>query len=111
MRVSAGFSVTGLSGENLDPNLTAALGVAGQGRYGGLDLLAGVIQLVSEATRPVLAVGNEVAAVGRTLHATAENAAMLDSLGINIAYLPPSTAAAAWGFLGLQALAFCTPKP
>ena len=41
MRVSAGFSVTGLSGKIVDPDLAATLDVAGHGDTGGLDLAGG----------------------------------------------------------------------
>ena len=69
----------GLVGEDLDPDLTAALGVARHGDTGGLDLIggdpAGLLRGETELT-----VVDDVAAGGFALHAAALYSAVFHSL-------------------------------
>ena len=67
-------------GENLDPHLTAALGVAGQGDTGRFNLLAGH-PVGLHGLQSVLTVCQDVAPLGLSLHAAAELFAVLHSLG------------------------------
>ena len=69
----------GLVGEDLDPDLTATLDVAGQGDTGGLDLVAGDPGGLSGGQAP-LAIGHFVASGGLTGHAAAMDAAVFDTL-------------------------------
>ena len=68
-----------LVGEDLDPDLTAALGVAGHGDTGGLDLVAGDPAGLDGLQAP-LAVSDGVAAAGLALHAAAVDTAVLYAL-------------------------------
>ena len=67
-------------GENLDPYLTATLGVTGQGDTGRLDLLAGN-PVRFGGLQSEFAVSQGVAPLGLTLHAAAELLAVFHSLG------------------------------
>src|SRR5699024_6983566 len=84
----------GLVGENLDPDLTATLGVPGHGDTGSLDLIAGDPAGL-QGLQTELTVGNGVAAGGLAGHTAAVHAAILDSLRQKHYWAPPSLAGAA----------------
>src|SRR5699024_7017078 len=69
----------GLIGEDLDPNLTATLGVTGHGDTGGLDLVAGDPAGLS-GHQAELTVSDGIAAGGLALHAAAVDAAVFHAL-------------------------------
>ena len=69
----------GLIGEDLDPDLTATLGVTGHGDTGGLDLIAGDPGGLS-GDKTEFTVGDGVAAHGLTGHTAALHATILYSL-------------------------------
>ena len=69
----------GLVGEDLDPDLTATLGIAGHGDTGGLDLIAGDPAGL-QGNQTVLAVGHLIAAHGLAGEAATVYSAVLNSL-------------------------------
>ena len=70
----------GLVGEDLDPDLTAALGVTGHGDTGGFDLIAGDPAGL-QGNQTVLALGHLIAAHGLAGEAATVYSAVLNSLG------------------------------
>ena len=69
----------GLVGEDLDPDLTATLGVTSHGDTGGLDLVA-LDPAGFQSHQTILTVRNGVATGGFTSHAAPLHTAELDSL-------------------------------
>ena len=74
-----GLFGNGLVGEDLDPDLTAALDITGHCDTRRLDLVAGD-PCGFHGDETVFTVSNGVAAVCGALHAAAEHSAALDSL-------------------------------
>ena len=70
----------GLIREDLDPDLTATLGVTGHGHTSGLDLVAGDPAGL-QSLDPVVAVGDLVTAGGGAGHAATLHLAVFDSFG------------------------------
>src|SRR5699024_1401320 len=75
----SGLLSDGLVGENLNPDLTATLGVTGHSNTGSLDLIAGNPAGLG-GYQAKLTVSDSVATGGLALHATAVNAAILYAL-------------------------------
>ena len=92
-----------LVGEDVDPDLAAALDVAGHGDTGGLDLAGGDPTRL-EGLDPVLAVGDGGAALGGALQATAVVLAVLDlAWHQHVSHRPRGGSAASRGARGWSA--------